>query len=56
MNETCSSELSALLASGFTGRITLHCEKGSVKRVDTRKTWRPREGRGVEITEAGGGT
>ena len=55
-NETCFSDLRAMFADEFTGSITLHCEKGSVKRVETRKTWRPREGRGVEITEAGGGT
>lgn len=55
MNEALLNDLRAILADEFTGSITLHVEKGSVKRVETQTTWRPQEGRGVEISEEGNG-
>lgn len=51
MNDALFDDLRAILADGFTGSITLHIERGCVKKVEQNRTWRPREGRGVEITE-----
>ena len=51
MNEGCLSELRTMFSSGFTGNITLHVEKGCVKRVDQNRTWRPRKSRVLERRE-----
>jgi len=37
-------EIEELLATGFTGKIVLHCHKGGVPRYTTEETRTPRRG------------
>ena len=50
MNEALFKELKQLMASAFTGQVTLHVLDGCVKRYELRE-WRQPRADQVELTE-----
>ena len=55
MTDSLIRDLKALEADGFTGTLTLHFDRGTVKLVDQNKRYRPKADDGPrEISEAGG--
>ena len=51
MNDAFIDELKVILASGFTGSITMHIEQGTVKMYEKNERRRPSAGRAVHIIE-----
>ena len=56
MNQAFIRDLQALLASGFTGEVTMHVQDGTVKSCEKVERWKPKtDGGQVELSEVAGG-
>ena len=54
MNEAFIEDLLRILATNFTGQVTLHVQDGTVKSCEKVERWKPKlEGGRVELSEVG---